>query len=202
MQVGYETALSPSGKLGVWWFIASEIMVFGGLIGSYVLFRVAHGGWNDQASHVNWRLGAINTLVLVTSSLTMILALNAVRIERRQRAARFLLVTVLLGFTFLGIKSIEYTHELSEGFTPTSGMFWSFYYIMTGLHGRPRARRDNPEFDALHRRGPRHSVVRKQEEPGRVRRTVLALRRCGLDFPFPAALSGVRRTRMKRTNLK
>ena len=100
IQVGHETALSPSGKLGVWWFIASEIMVFGGLIGSYVLFRVAHGGWTDQASHVNWRLGAINTLVLVTSSLTMILALNAVRIERRQRAARFLLVTVLLGFDF------------------------------------------------------------------------------------------------------
>jgi heme/copper-type cytochrome/quinol oxidase subunit 3 len=135
IQVGHETAILPSGKLGVWWFIASEIMVFGGLIGTYVLLRVAHGGWTDQASHVNWRLGAINTLVLVTSSLTMILALNAVRVERRERAARFLLLTVLLGLTFLGIKSIEYTHELGEGFTPTSGMFWSFYYIMTGLHG-------------------------------------------------------------------
>lgn len=135
MQDGQEAVVSPSGKLGVWWFIASEIMVFGGLIGSYVLLRVAHGGWPDQASHVNWRLGATNTLILVTSSLTMILALNAVRIERRQRAARFLLVTVLLGFAFLGVKSIEYTRELSEGFTPASGMFWSFYYIMTGLHG-------------------------------------------------------------------
>lgn len=135
MQVGQEAVIAPSGKLGVWWFIASEIMVFGGLIGSYVLLRVARGGWPDQASHVNWRLGATNTLILVTSSLTMILALNAVRIERRQRAARFLLVTVLLGFAFLGVKSIEYTRELSEGFTPASGMFWSFYYIMTGLHG-------------------------------------------------------------------
>ncbi len=135
IQVGHETAILPSGKLGVRWFIASEIMVFGGLIGTYVLLRVAHGGRSDQASHVNWRLGAINTLVLVTSSLTMILALNAVRVERRERAARFLLLTVLLGLTFLGIKSIEYTHELGEGFKPTSGMFWSFYYIMTGLHG-------------------------------------------------------------------
>jgi heme/copper-type cytochrome/quinol oxidase subunit 3 len=135
LRVEYETSGEPSGKLGVWWFIASEIMVFGGLISTYVLFRVAHGGWPDQASHVNWRLGATNTLVLVTSSLTMILALNAVRIERRARAAKFLLLTVLLGLTFLGIKSIEYTHELREGFTPTSGMFWSFYYIMTGLHG-------------------------------------------------------------------
>ena len=124
-----------TGKLGVWWFLASEIMVFGGLIGSYALFRVAHGGWAEQASHVNWRLGAVNTLVLVTSSLTMILAHNSVRSDRRQRAARFLLATVLLGLTFLGIKAIEYSREIGEGLTPASGMFWSFYYIMTGLHG-------------------------------------------------------------------
>ncbi|MDO8433362.1 MAG: cytochrome c oxidase subunit 3 [Candidatus Binatus sp.] len=123
------------GKLGVWWFLASEVMIFGGLIGSYVLLRIAHGGWPDQASHVNWQLGAVNTAVLVTSSLTMILALNAVRSERRERAARFLLATVLLGFTFLGVKSIEYSREISEGFTPGAGMFWSFYYLMTGLHG-------------------------------------------------------------------
>jgi len=125
----------PSGKAGVWWFLASEIMVFGGLIGTYILFRVAHGGWAEQASHVSWRLGATNTLVLVTSSLTMILALNASRTGRHQRAAHFLLLTVLLGLTFLGIKSIEYTREIREGFVPSSGMFWSFYYIMTGLHG-------------------------------------------------------------------
>jgi heme/copper-type cytochrome/quinol oxidase subunit 3 len=135
LNVEYENVGAPSGKLAVWWFIASEIMVFGGLIGTYVLFRTAHGGWPDQTSHVNWRLGAINTLVLVTSSLTMILALNAARAERQQRAAKFLLLTVLLGLTFLGIKSIEYTHEIGEGFTPSAGMFWSFYYIMTGLHG-------------------------------------------------------------------
>jgi cytochrome c oxidase subunit III len=128
-------AALPSGKVGVWWFLASEIMVFGGLIGSYVLFRVAHGGWESQAAHVNWRLGATNTLVLLTSSLTMILALSAARSGRHQRAANCLLITVLLGLTFLGIKSIEYTHEIREGFTPSSGMFWSFYYIMTGLHG-------------------------------------------------------------------
>ncbi len=134
--LGSHDAFAPAaGKLGVWWFLASEVMVFGGLIGSYALLRIAHGGWPDQASHVNWPLGAVNTVVLVTSSLTMILALNAVRAERRQRAARFLLATVLLGFTFLGVKSIEYSRELSEGFTPGSGMFWSFYYLMTGLHG-------------------------------------------------------------------
>lgn len=130
-----QTVSIPIGKVGVWWFLASEIMVFGGLISSYALFRVAHGGWAEQAAHVNWRLGALNTLVLVTSSLTMILALSAVRSARRERAANFLLLTVLLGLTFLGVKAIEYSREITEGFTPESGMFWSFYYLMTGLHG-------------------------------------------------------------------
>ena len=130
-----QTISIPIGKVGVWWFLASEIMVFGGLISAYVLFRVAHGGWAEQAAHVNWRLGALNTLVLVTSSLTMILALSAVRSARRGRAANFLFLTVLLGLTFLGVKSIEYSGEITEGFTPESGMFWSFYYLMTGLHG-------------------------------------------------------------------
>ncbi|HUO05758.1 MAG TPA: cytochrome c oxidase subunit 3 [Candidatus Binataceae bacterium] len=130
-----ETTGIPMGKIGIWWFLASEVMVFGGLIGAYVLFRIANGGWADQAEHVNWRLGAINTLVLVTSSLTMILALSAGRSGRHQRAANFLLATVLLGLTFLGIKGVEYSREIAEGFTPASGMFWSFYFLMTGLHG-------------------------------------------------------------------
>ncbi len=130
-----EAPALESGKLGVWWFLASEIMVFGGLIGCYSLFRIAGGGWADQAAHVNWRLGAINTLVLVTSSMTMILALSAARANRERRAANFLLATVLLGLLFLGVKSVEYSREIADGFTPSSGMFWSFYFMMTGLHG-------------------------------------------------------------------
>lgn len=123
-----------SGKIAVWWFLASEVMVFGGLMGTFILFRIAHGGWNAQAANVNWRLGAFNTLLLVTSSLTMILALSASQAGRRERSARFLLLTVLLGLAFLGVKSFEYQHEISEGFTPTSNLFWSFYFILTGLH--------------------------------------------------------------------
>jgi len=130
-----ETIGMPIGKVGVWWFLASEIMVFGGLIGTFILFRIAHGGWADEAAHVNWRLGATNTFVLLTSSCTMIMALSAARTGRRERTAHFLLATVLLGLTFLGIKGIEYTREISEGFTPASGMFWSFYFLLTGLHG-------------------------------------------------------------------
>jgi len=124
----------PLGKMGIWWFLASEIMVFGGLIISYTLFRIQHGGWAAEAAHVNWRLGALNTLVLVTSSLTMILAYGAVESDDRPRVVRYLALTVALGLAFLGIKSFEYTHEIREGFTPFSGLFWSFYFMMTGLH--------------------------------------------------------------------
>ncbi len=125
----------PLGRIGVWWFLASEIMVFGGLIGSYILSRIAAGGWAAERAHVNTRLAVINTLVLVTSSLTVVEAHAAAEAGRRAGARRFLLLTVLLGCTFLGIKGFEYSGELAHGLTPATGLFWSFYYTMTGLHG-------------------------------------------------------------------
>ncbi|HTR24341.1 MAG TPA: cytochrome c oxidase subunit 3 [Terriglobales bacterium] len=125
----------PSGRLAVWWFLASEIMVFGGLIGCFLLVQAAHGGFGEAASHVKWKLGAFNTLVLVTSSLTMILAHSAASAHNSAKTRACLLATVLLGLLFLGVKSLEYTSEIREGFTPSAGTFWSFYFIMTGLHG-------------------------------------------------------------------
>ncbi len=124
------------GKLGIWWFLASEIMVFGGLVSTYLLFRMASGGaWTELASHVNAKIGAINTVVLLTSSLTMVMAFDAIGSGQRSRTRFYLGLTVLLGLAFLGIKGVEYTSEIRHGFTPLSGVFWSFYYTMTGLHG-------------------------------------------------------------------
>jgi heme/copper-type cytochrome/quinol oxidase subunit 3 len=124
----------PQGKVGVWWFLASEIMIFGGLIGSFILIRLAHGGWHAEADHVHWRIGALNTLVLLTSSLTMAWACDAVK-ERDQRALKtFLFLTMLLGLTFLGIKAFEYSWEISDGFTPATNLFFAFYFTLTGLH--------------------------------------------------------------------
>jgi len=123
------------GKIAIWWFLASEIMVFGALIGVFVLFSFAHGGFAADGSHVKWRLGAFNTLVLVTSSLTMIMALAMARRHNLLQTRLFLLATVLLGFVFLSVKGFEYTTEIREGFTPSSGIFWSLYFAMTGLHG-------------------------------------------------------------------
>jgi heme/copper-type cytochrome/quinol oxidase subunit 3 len=124
----------PRGRMGIWWFLASEIMVFGGLIASFVLERAAHGGWTAQAEHVHWVIGAINTLVLLTSSLTMALGLRAARAGEQRRLVTFLGLTILLGAAFLGIKAFEYSLEIARGFTPLAGLFWGFYYTMTGLH--------------------------------------------------------------------
>ncbi len=125
----------PIGKMAIWWFLASEIMVFGGLIACFILMQFAHGGFAAEAEHVKWRLGAFNTLVLVTSSLTMILALAAARTKNLARTKLCLAVTILLGVFFLCVKAFEYTSEIREGVIPSSGMFWSFYFGMTGLHG-------------------------------------------------------------------
>ncbi len=124
----------PPGKLGMWWFLASEIMIFGGLIACFILFRAAHGGWRAESADVHWRIGAFNTLVLLTSSLTMVLAWEAVKTNRPERVGRFLGLTVVLGLTFLGVKGYEYSREFGAGFTPFSGLFWAFYFTMTGLH--------------------------------------------------------------------
>jgi heme/copper-type cytochrome/quinol oxidase subunit 3 len=125
----------PIGKIAVWWFLASEMMVFGGLIGCFILFSFAHGGFAADAVHVKWRIGAFNTLVLVTSSLTMILALGSARQRDSSRTRIFLAATVMLGLLFLSLKGFEYTSEIREGLTPAAGTFWSFYFAITGLHG-------------------------------------------------------------------
>ena len=126
----------PPGKIGVWWFLASEIMVFGGLITAFILFSFAsRGAFAAAAEHVQWRHGATNTLVLVTSSLTMILALGYARARNLARTRLCLFITVTLGMTFLIIKAVEYATEIKEGFVPGTSLFWSFYFGMTGLHG-------------------------------------------------------------------
>lgn len=124
----------PTGKIGVWWFLASEITVFGGLIVSYVVVRLGGTGWSEAASHLNFPLGLINTFVLLTSSLTMVLAFAVVEERDAKRLRTFLWLTILLGLAFLIIKAFEYAGEFGAGFTPSAGIFWSFYYGMTGLH--------------------------------------------------------------------
>lgn len=124
----------PTGRVGMWWFLASEVAIFGGLITVYSLLRFRHSEWGAQASHTINTAGFINTLVLLTSSLTAVLAHQAVKEGMLSRAVRLIAATVVFGFVFMGIKAFEYTTEAHHGFTPVTSLFWSFYYLMTGLH--------------------------------------------------------------------
>ncbi|MDP6461197.1 MAG: cytochrome c oxidase subunit 3 [Gemmatimonadota bacterium] len=128
------TAGMPTGRLAVWWVIASEIVIFGGLIASYVMYRLAHDAWTAQAAHTNTWIGAFNTFVLLTSSLFAVLAHKAADAGDGKKAARMLVLTAAGGVLFLVVKSIEWTIEITHGYTLLSNTFWSFYYTAAGLH--------------------------------------------------------------------
>ncbi|MFQ5915000.1 MAG: heme-copper oxidase subunit III [Nitrospinota bacterium] len=124
----------PIGKMGIWWFLASEIVTFGGLIGAYVIYFWGSERIVEPATHLSVPFGAVNTLVLLTSSLTMVLAFATAEKGDERGTRRWLSWTVLLGLAFLVIKGFEWGSEIASGFTPAEGIFWSFYYTMTGLH--------------------------------------------------------------------
>lgn len=125
----------PTGRLAIWWVLASEIVIFGGLLVSYIMNRLGHAEWAESAAHTNTAAGAVNTFVLLSSSLSAVLAHQAADEKNGAKAARLLRLTALGAFVFLCIKSFEWAHEIREGFTITKNGFWAFYYIAAGLHG-------------------------------------------------------------------
>ena len=124
----------PTGRLAIWWVLASEVVIFGGVLGSYLMFRIGHPEWAEAAAHTNTWIGAFNTLVLLSSSFTAVLAHQAAERGDGKTAAKFLFLTVGGALTFVCVKSVEWTIEISEGFTITANGFWSFYYTAAGLH--------------------------------------------------------------------
>jgi heme/copper-type cytochrome/quinol oxidase subunit 3 len=124
----------PTGKLAVWWVIGSEIVIFGGLLASYIMHRLGHPEWAEYASHTNTWFGGINTFVLLTSSLFAVLAHYAAEHGDGKKAARWLLATCAGGATFAAIKAVEWTIEITHGYTITANGFWSFYYTAAGIH--------------------------------------------------------------------
>jgi heme/copper-type cytochrome/quinol oxidase subunit 3 len=124
----------PTGRLAVWWVLVSEIVIFGGVLVSYLMNRLGHVEWAEQAAYTNTWAGAFNTLVLLSSSLSAVLAHQAAEKGNGPKAARLLYFTVLGGFIFLTVKAFEWKHEIQEGFTLQSGGFWSYYYVAAGLH--------------------------------------------------------------------
>ena len=124
----------PTGLLAVWWVLASEIVIFGGLLGSYIMYRLAHDAWAAHAAHTNTWIGAFNTFVLLTSSLTAVLAHQAAEQGDGKLAAKRLYFTCLGALTFICVKAFEWTMEIRAGETISSNTFWSFYYTAAGLH--------------------------------------------------------------------
>ena len=124
----------PAGRLALWWVVGSEIVIFGGLLAAYVIHRIGHPEWAEEASHTQTIFGAVNTLVLLTSSLSAVLAHHAAEQGNGKRAANYLWLTILGALMFLVIKGFEWHGEITHGFTITRSGFWSFYYIAAGLH--------------------------------------------------------------------
>jgi heme/copper-type cytochrome/quinol oxidase subunit 3 len=124
----------PTGRLAVWWVIASEIVIFGGLLASYIMHRLGHPEFGDYAANTNTWIGAFNTFVLLTSSLSAVLAHQAAEKKDGPRAAKFLWGTFAGGLTFVCVKAFEWNMEISHGFVITTNAFWSFYYTAAGLH--------------------------------------------------------------------
>ncbi|QCS41675.1 cbb3-type cytochrome c oxidase subunit I [Natrinema versiforme] len=120
-------------KMGVWVFLASDVVVFGAAIGAYVFMRI-HMGWG------NWHLdsitmaGLFNTYVLLTSSFTVILAHVMAERENKKGLLGALSVTVLLGLVFMGVKAFEYSSKFADGHYWFSGIEYSIYFVTTGLH--------------------------------------------------------------------
>jgi heme/copper-type cytochrome/quinol oxidase subunit 3 len=124
----------PTGRLAIWWVLASEVVIFGGLLASYLMHRLGHPEWANAAAVTNLWIGAFNTFVLLTSSFTAVLAHQAAEHGDGKQAARYLMMTMAGAATFIGVKSFEWYHEIVEGYTITSNGFWSFYYTAAGLH--------------------------------------------------------------------
>ncbi|MEQ1569425.1 MAG: cytochrome c oxidase subunit 3 [Myxococcota bacterium] len=124
-----------TAKLAVWWLLASEVVIFGGVLASYIMHRIGHPEWANYAVHTNTIAGAINTFILLTSSLSAVLAHREAQLKNGPGAAKFLGLTILGGGMFLVVKSIEWTNEITHGYTITANPFWSFYYTAAGIHG-------------------------------------------------------------------
>jgi cytochrome c oxidase subunit III len=123
------------GKLGMWIFIASEIMFFTGFFGAFLVLRNLHIEMFTESAHeLNKVVATINTAVLISSSLTMALAHLALEKGEHGQFRLFLTLTIVCAFGFLGIKSFEYATKFSHGIYPWTNPFFSAYFTMTGFH--------------------------------------------------------------------
>jgi cytochrome c oxidase subunit 3 len=134
-----------ASTLGMWTFLATEILFFGGLFMSYIVYRHAYfQAFSEASRHTEIIHGSINTALLLTSSLTMSLAIHASQKGENRPLLVFLLLTMFLGCCFLGVKGLEYHNDIHEHLVPgryftkelsaQGQIFWFLYWMMTGVH--------------------------------------------------------------------
>ena len=128
------TGLS-NNKLGMWLFLGSECLLFGGLISAYMLYRGRNGSGPGPDALWDIPLTSVSSFVLLMSSLTMVLAVSAAHRHDHDRTRTWLTVTALLGATFVGAQVYEFTSFYHEGLGYTTSLFSSSFYTLTGFHG-------------------------------------------------------------------
>jgi cytochrome c oxidase subunit 3 len=138
MEIPYTIKARPdtglfNAKLGIWLFLASEVMLFGALFSSYILLRIGSVEWPHHVLDVP--LATVNTAVLITSSITMVMSWASLMMKDFKKYRLYMGATILLGFCFLVIKYFEYTHHFNAGEFPSHSTFFAIYFTMTGLHG-------------------------------------------------------------------
>jgi cytochrome c oxidase subunit 3 len=136
-----------AGSLGMWVFLVTEVMFFGGFFVAYIVYRLFnYEAFAEASAHLNWKLGALNTAVLIGSSLTMALAVYFAQVGSRRSLVACMSLTILLGLVFLVVKFVEYGDKFRDRLVPgynfhwegnyprQAELFYSIYFGMTGLH--------------------------------------------------------------------
>jgi heme/copper-type cytochrome/quinol oxidase subunit 3 len=140
MQIPYTVEARPdtglnNGKIAIWLFLASEVMLFGSLFASYIMLRVGATEWPHGSHYLNVPLAAVNTVNLISSSITMVLAWASLVRKDFGKFRLYMGITILCGLVFMAIKYVEYTAKFEHGYFPATNTFLAIYFTMTGLHG-------------------------------------------------------------------
>ena len=124
-----------NAKLGVWLFLASEVMLFATLFTSYIVLRMGSASWPWGWDALNVPLATLNTVILISSSVTIVMAYAKAYDRNKPGYQLWMALTILLSFGFLVVKAFEYGAEFSKGIWPSTSVFYAVYFTMTGLHG-------------------------------------------------------------------
>ena len=138
MEIPYTVEARPdtglyNAKMGIWLFLASEVMLFGALFSTYVILRTGNPDWVQHPMNVS--LATLNTMILITSSVTVIMSWASLRLKDFAKFRIYFLITLLLAGGFMVVKGIEYNQEFSQGLFPWSDNYMGIYFTLTGLHG-------------------------------------------------------------------